>query len=70
MLEFGHEQCIRLNNHAVELFERGCFHGSAAIFKEVLDAFSNVIPSRFGNGAKHAITSLVQTTTNSSKGQG
>ena len=51
MLEFGHEQCIRLNNHAVELFERGCFHGSAAIFKEVLDAFSNVIPSRFGNGA-------------------
>lgn len=45
MMDVGHEQCIMLNNHAVELFEKGSFRQSAALFKAALDAFAILAPS-------------------------
>jgi tetratricopeptide (TPR) repeat protein len=38
------EQCIIMNNHAVEQFELGCFHRSLDTLKMVLDSLSNLMP--------------------------
>ena len=56
------QQCMTMNNHAVEQFELGCFHQSLGTLTTVLDSLSNLMPRSRRGQCNPALSKAPKTT--------